>query len=587
YRNCVKIPRALLDNISELCRKNNIELSIDDRRNSGREISVKLSDSIVLKDEQKFACEKLLEHDNGILNAATGFGKSVCTLYLISKLKVNTLILVPQKSLVNQWQKMLTDNLIFDEPYPEYKTASGRVKRLSSHVGQYSSNSKRTTGIVDVALYSSLGKDGCYCDLVDSYGLVIADECHNVGATTFYQAVAEITAKRIYGLSATVRRSDGREKSVLMQLGPVRYSYSAKEFAHNQSFDHLVYPRFTSVVSTNDNRNYASVISLLIKDEERNLLIISDILDCIKQNRKSLVLSKSVEHCHYLYSKLEDKADIVLLLRPGNISDKNTQRLLLQISDPGFSGTSVIVSTYQLISEGFDVPALDTLMITLPVSYKIPIEQMVGRISRDHSNKKKVIVYDYIDPAYSILQNMYAKRLKEYKRLGFSVVSMLNDFTYNKNGSNECNGCIFSVSDFQQAFVKDYLNAEHEIVLTTLSPDPSRIRGLLFSVDRARVKKVDHLCVLRDRALSEEQCDMYKSAVEVLKEQFTLKFCSSSLYSCIAVIDRKIVWYGLLDFLGNNSSEANSIRIENEKTATDILKRLFEQQVFPYQSSLI
>ena len=56
-----------------------------------------------LKMQQNLAAQHFLEFDHGILSAATAFGKTVVCSYLISERKVNTLILLQSKDLLEQW----------------------------------------------------------------------------------------------------------------------------------------------------------------------------------------------------------------------------------------------------------------------------------------------------------------------------------------------------------------------------------------------------------------------------------------------------------------------------------------------------
>ena len=83
----------------------------------------------------------------------------------------------------------------------------------------------------------------------------------------------------------------------------------------------------------------------------------------------------------------------------------------------------ILVATGQKIGEGFDYPRLDTLMLAAPVSFSGRLEQYIGRLNRDYTGKEEVIVYDYIDSHIRILDNMYAKRLRTYKRTGFQVIT--------------------------------------------------------------------------------------------------------------------------------------------------------------------
>ena len=49
------------------------------------------------------------------------------------------------------------------------------------------------------------------------------------------------------------------------------------------------------------------------------------------------------------------------------------------------------------------------------------IIQYVGRLHREHVDKKKVIVYDYLDDM-KVLDKMYNRRLKGYKVAGYEIL---------------------------------------------------------------------------------------------------------------------------------------------------------------------
>lgn len=62
-----------------------------------------------------------------------------------------------------------------------------------------------------------------------------------------------------------------------------------------------------------------------------------------------------------------------------------------------------MVATSQSVGEGFNVPRLDTLFLTTPVSGEPLVEQFLGRINRDYEFKESAIVYDYVDLHISFL----------------------------------------------------------------------------------------------------------------------------------------------------------------------------------------
>ena len=94
----------------------------------------------------------------------------------------------------------------------------------------------------------SLCKNGKYHKMMNEYGLVLIDECHHSASETIANVLKEVKAKYVYGVTATPKRGDGLEKINYMLIGPIRYSYTAKEKAKEQGIQHLVYPRFTMTV---------------------------------------------------------------------------------------------------------------------------------------------------------------------------------------------------------------------------------------------------------------------------------------------------------------------------------------------------
>ena len=131
----IQIPRGLQDELIANIDKAGIEYTIDDERQQGRNINVEFNGE--LRPEQNKALKELTKHDNGILHAATAFGKTVVCSAVIAEKKVNTLILLESSALIEQWKDALNKFLIIDEELPQYKTKTGRlrvnVKPCASH----------------------------------------------------------------------------------------------------------------------------------------------------------------------------------------------------------------------------------------------------------------------------------------------------------------------------------------------------------------------------------------------------------------------------------------------------------------------
>ena len=142
--------------VRTICTLNGIDYEVTDKRQKGKYIDVSFKGE--LRNEQKPALEEMIKYDNGILHAATAFGKTVLCSALIAKKKINTLILLESSALLEQWKDALEKFLEINEKLPEYKTRTGRVKIRKSLIGKLQGAHDAITGIVDIAMAGSLCK---------------------------------------------------------------------------------------------------------------------------------------------------------------------------------------------------------------------------------------------------------------------------------------------------------------------------------------------------------------------------------------------------------------------------------------------
>ncbi len=252
------------------------------------------------------AAQHLLAFDHGILSASTAFGKTVVCSYLIAERKVNTLILLQSKDLLEQWVDELNKFLIIDEEPPVYKTKSGRERRRKSVVGILHGSKNTLTGIIDVAMVGSMYGRGKFNDLINSYGMVLMDECHHCGSNTSIEVMQKVNARYVYGVTATPKRGDNLERIIHMLLGPVRHSYTAKEWAIEQGIGHYVYPRYTRVIDLNESKSdIHGAYSLISTNVVRNDMILEDTRACVKEGRTPVILTRYKEQAKYLYDHLQ------------------------------------------------------------------------------------------------------------------------------------------------------------------------------------------------------------------------------------------------------------------------------------------
>ncbi|GMU93182.1 MAG: helicase [Candidatus Hydrogenedentota bacterium] len=396
------LPRGCVTELQTFLHGLGIGMELEDKCHSGNDVEFIFQGQ--LSAEQEEAATRLLKHDDGVLVAPPGFGKTVLAAWAIAKRRKNTLVLVHRTTLLEQWREQLVLFL-------------GMSRKTIGAVG---AGRKKATGILDIAMLQSIQKKGEVADLVADYGHVIVDECHHVSAFTFERIMKEVKAKYVLGLTATPIRKDGHHPIIFMQCGPIRHRVHIKQASARRPFDHFVIPRETRFTIEAAEPTIHDVYAKLVQDMPRNRQIVADVAAAIDRGCSPLVLTERVEHLMTLESLLKGRADDVIVLRGGTTKkerDALRSRLLIEADKP----RRVILATGRYVGEGFDYSRLDTLFLAMPISWRGTLQQYVGRLHRLHGNKREVRVYDYVDANVLMLARMFAKRVRGYRAMGYVV----------------------------------------------------------------------------------------------------------------------------------------------------------------------
>src|SRR3954447_13353869 len=192
------LPRGLRHRIGEIVQRSGSQLVMSDVRHPGQEIDVTFAGE--LNAEQANAVSSMLAHDDGVLVAPPGAGKTVMACAVIAERATSTLVLVDRKALAEQWRARIEEF-------------------LGVRAGQHGGSRKKLTGLIDIAMLPSLARRDDVPSLTSGYGQIVVDECHNVAAAAYENSVTKIGAQFWLGLTATPVRRDGLGDLVLWQLG--------------------------------------------------------------------------------------------------------------------------------------------------------------------------------------------------------------------------------------------------------------------------------------------------------------------------------------------------------------------------------
>ncbi len=399
----IALPRGCQEEAAALLESLGVALEVTDERTTGVEARFDFQGELTA--EQERAAQTMIESEAGVLVAPPGAGKTVVGAYLIAARARSTLVLVHRRPLLDQWVSQL----------------SRFLGVVTEDVGRIAGGVWRGNGVLDVAMLQSVIRKGRVDDSVASYGHVVVDECHHVAALSFERVLAEVKAKYILGLTATPERRDGHQPIICMQIGPTRVRLGSSRGGWEHDLRRTVLVRESGTVLTGGQElGIQQIYAVLAQDENRNQLILDDVLQALRAGRSPIILTERRDHLELLAAALRAATDNVMVLQ-GGMRVKARRALMERLASIPDTAPRVLLATGRYVGEGFDDPRLDTLFLTLPVSWRGTLVQYVGRLHRQHARKTSVQVYDYADSGMPVLARMLQRRLRGYRAMGYNL----------------------------------------------------------------------------------------------------------------------------------------------------------------------
>lgn len=338
----------------------------------------------------------------------------------------------------------------------------------------------------------------------------------------------------------------------------------AKSQADKRCFDHTVIPRFTRT-RLPAARKIQDAYAGIVQNDARNALLASDAAGLLREGRTPLLLTERRDHAERLAGLLRGMADHIFLL-VGTGSQKEKREKLAALREVPPEDSLVVVATGKYVGEGFDEPRLDTILLSMPISWKGTLAQYAGRLHRNYTGKQEVRIYDYVDLYVPVLERMYHKRLRGYAELGYQV-KLAGD----AGGASR----IYDGQDYLEPFAWDLSEAAESVLIVSPFVRPSRLQMLRPALDRALASGVSVTVLTRPGEDGAALLEDWGVAVETQER----------LWQRWAVIDKTVVWYGGVDLLSYSAKDANALRFESADIAGEMLE-LRESASQPEQLSI-
>ena len=386
------IPRGFISQLSGILDRHGVGYTINDETRSLPEVPFKFRGQLYPFQEE--AVEAVLKHRFGVINAPTGSGKTIMALYLIAKRKQPALVICHTKELLNQWKARGVEYLGLSE----------------DEIGLIGNGRKEIGASLTIGIINSIYKVAD--EIRDHIGHLVVDECHRAPAKTFTEAVTAFDSKYMLGLSATPYRRDKLTRLIYFHLGDERFKVECKELQDQNRIMRAGLVVTETGFDFDYEDNYQEMIQGLVDDGDRNRLIADSILKLNGDQGISLVISDRKAHCYTLFDLMKGKRSVAVLT--GEISSREREKVVEKLNR---GAIEVLIATCQLISEGFDVPALSHIFLGTPIKFTGRIIQSVGRILRVAEGKTRATIYDFVDKPGVLKASFYTRR-RAYKSLG-------------------------------------------------------------------------------------------------------------------------------------------------------------------------
>lgn len=398
----------------------------------------------------KYLTKSLIRYGTGILKLECGVGKTVTGLYLISRLKTKTLVVVHRLNLLNQWR---------DEIQRFTNAKVGLLHRDKINVDD-----------VDIVLTTvhcviNHTHNPKYAEIYKRFGLMMIDEAHHFSSREFHRTLKVVGTKYVVGLTATPKKGERTKISHVFKkfIGPIvpPAHITAKYTSATTNRGNVIVNVLRYAVDGGDlskhlsytyrgqsKSNVAGMITNIGKNDDRNRVIIHYIRQLIQKPKLNLEKTNIPEKLldiindYYIHNNFDSRRNVLI------VADRKRQLrwLCSSLKKIGIDAalyigglsnvelakskkSQVILGTYSVCEEGLNIPKINSVMLVSP---RRDCEQSIGRGFRK-AHPIPVIIIDIIDAFSKTFLNQGSSRKRYYRNKAYDIVDQrISDCSVNK-----------------------------------------------------------------------------------------------------------------------------------------------------------
>lgn len=358
---------------------------INDNKNYDKDYSM-TNITIKYKERNEYYGFTLDNNHRFLFEDFTVTHNTVVSLKIIAHSKKKTLVIVNKVELLNQWVKEI-QKWIPDAKIGIIQGSKFQYEDCNIVIGMLQTIAIKT----DIKVIDFTWVENC-----------IIDECHNISSEVFSNIMFKVRPRYIFGLTATLERKDKLEKVIKWYLGDTLYDGSNKNLKQSTQIYTLKYLGSSSVEKY--LRDGTAAVATMLSNISNDLTRTNYIIDVLKKlidndpERNILVISDRISQLKYINTKLPDSSGLFIGSMKSYDLDLTKQK-------------RIVLGTYPLVNEGFNLPKLNCLVFATPRS---SITQAIGRIYRKNHIGITPIIIDIIDD-FSIFKGQHYRRKKIYK----------------------------------------------------------------------------------------------------------------------------------------------------------------------------